>query len=167
MARKKGSNGKRTKHSRVSKTPRREGGKRVQKQRRTSDVPADSSPRRRDYADEYRRRIARARARGLSVSVGRGHPGKGQLGIRATKREADRQSLLDATGRKVGRDARRVFGYNPSRGKGEAPFIYEDRLTGEAKKEGAFAWTNEHEFIEQITALGLTERDAYTFWFSS
>ena len=48
---------------------------------------------------------------------------------------------------------------------GEIPF--EVALMDEQEKpEGAFAWTNEDEFIQQMERMGFSEREAYTLWFS-
>jgi hypothetical protein len=46
-------------------------------------------PRSRDYKAEYQRRIARAAARGLSRSQGRGHPRSGEAPIRAKPINSD------------------------------------------------------------------------------
>ena len=48
---------------------------------------------------------------------------------------------------------------------GEVPFEEQLQLEQE-KPEGAFAWTNEDEFIQQMELLGFSEREAYTLWFS-
>jgi hypothetical protein len=44
---------------------------------------------------------------------------------------------------------------------------FEEQLIEEQEQpEGAFAWTNEDEFIAQMERLGFSEREAYTLWFS-
>jgi hypothetical protein len=70
-----------------------------------------------------------------------------------------------------------VFGKRRRRQKKEMPkaivqpdigqVAFEDQLIEEQEKpEGAFAWTNEDEFIQQMELLGFSEREAYTLWFS-
>lgn len=158
---------------------------------------------RRDYRAEYKRRIARGRARGMSVSQSRGHPKtelvevrirrKGKLvtvkrrrrvelsvstvklandrakgrGIRPIlKPGATRKDLKRA----IARDAMYVFGDLPRRvvdetGDGGAP-EYQLRLQMLASRMGAFDWLSEKAFIASMMALGLTEREAYSNWFS-
>jgi len=172
-SKKKGStNGKRKKSFGTSKRTRGNGQKKVSRQKRSTV----SSPR--DYRAEYQRRLVRAKERGYSKDVARGHARRGTLGLRAAQRarrsgfdvsagESIAGSLRDSIERAIARDAKRVFGRKPKRRKGEEPFIYEERLQGAQKKpERQFAWTDEQEFKDYIVSLGLTERDAYTFWFS-
>src|SRR5690242_17927278 len=74
--------------------------------------------------------------------------------------------------RRIRRDKVRVFGERRRRQPkempkaivqpdlGEVPF--EEQLQQEQEKpEGAFAWTNEDEFIQQMELLGFSEREAY------
>jgi len=124
--------------------------------------------RKRDYKAEYRRRVARAKAKGLSVAQGRGHPRKGEMPI---SKEKIREIVKD--------DARKVFGRLPKL-QPDAPRIedgarsypdplsYEEFLKDKAKREGAgkFDWTDENAFIAALTQLGLTANEAYTLWFS-
>lgn len=129
----------------------------------------------RNYAVEYKRRIARGKARGYSKAVARGHALQGTLGIRAAKflgespgfkvkvKPGSKRSLRDA----VLRDAEYVFGEAPVRGfdDGSAP-EYQLRLEQLASRPGVFNWQNERAFVEKMMALGLTERAAYSHWFS-
>jgi hypothetical protein len=109
----------------------------------------------RNYKAEYKRRIARAKARGFSVSQARGHAKPTELSI-----TAENMRMV------VGKDAKRVFGRKPKRLPGEDVFAYPERLEEMKKREGQFQWLDESAFIESITKLGLTEREAYTLWFS-
>lgn len=158
--------------------------------------------RKRDYRAEYKRRIARGKTRGLSVSQARGHAKtktvvfkdkKGKVrkkkvrvelrpadikranararrrGIRPVLRPgATRQDLKRA----VARDALYVFGELPRRQVGDAmtgdggEAQYQLRLQMLESRMGAFDWVNERNFISQMMALGLTEREAYSNWFS-
>ncbi len=79
--------------------------------------------------------------------------------------------------RRIRRDKERVFGQRRKRQPKEMPHAitqpdlgeipFEVQLMDEqAKPEGAFAWTNEDEFIAQMERLGFSEREAYTLWFS-
>lgn len=111
--------------------------------------------RKRDYRAEYRRRIANAVKRGFTRSQARGHARKAELSLSAAKIE-----------QKVGKDAKRVFGRKPKRLPGEDVFAYPERLEELKKREGQFQWLDESTFIASITQLGLTEREAYTLWFS-
>ena len=120
----------------------------------------------RDYKAEYKRRIARAKEKGYSRAVARGHARKGEAGIRAAKfLGVPVGSDIEGVVRK---DKRRVFGRKiPRREPGEGPLEYEERLTeSQQKPERDFKWTSQDEFIESLIALGLTEREAYTHWFS-
>lgn len=118
----------------------------------------------RNYAAEYARRIARAKQKGYSKSVARGHARKGEAGIKTAqflgiKPGADLDKIIAA-------DARKVFGRKPKRESGEAPVQYEEKLREMQRQRGRFEWTDEAAFIAAMNNLGLTERDAYTHWFS-
>ena len=137
--------------------------------------------RKRNYKAEYARRIQRAKDRGYSKSVARGHANKREAGINAAKLLGVKPGTdLDAL---IGRDARRVFGFKPRIVKGtgkpskglfgtggaradEFAPEYQLILAEYAKRDGLFDWSNEARFIEQMQAIGMTERDAYTHWFS-
>lgn len=125
--------------------------------------------RKRDYKAEYQRRIQRAKEKGYSKAVGRGHPrqrkGKHELGIRA----AQLLGLPPGTDidEYVAADARRVFGgHRPKRREASIP-DYMLRLAELQKTDGEFDWTSEAAFIAQMTALGLTEHEAYGKLFGS
>jgi hypothetical protein len=132
--------------------------------------------RKRDYRAEYKRRLERAKAKGYSKDVARGHPKKGRAGIRAANflRIPVGSSIgleeRDTRGRVkiVVDDARKRFGRRPKRKRGETIADYEERLIEMQRRRGSrFEWTDEFDFIRSMTELGLTERDAYTHWFSS
>lgn len=133
----------------------------------------------RNYKKEYRARIQRALKKGYSRDIARGHPktktvtdNKGkkrkvvqELGLRAAKFLGKKpgtpiRELVEA-------DAAYVFEVTPRRivGDNDGPH-YALRLQELARRDGLFDWVNEGHFIETMKALGLTERDAYTFWFS-
>jgi hypothetical protein len=119
----------------------------------------------RDYRAEYKRRIRRGKEKGYSKRVARGHPRRKELGIRA----AAVLGLPPGTDidEYVAADARRVFGgHRPKRREASIPdFML--RLAELQKSDGEFDWTSEAAFIEQMTALGLTEREAYGKLFGS
>lgn len=134
----------------------------------------------RNYRAEYKRRIARALEKGYSRSVARGHPKTKTVKEGKVKRKVVTEIGLKAAkflGVRPGgnledvllEDARRVFGPKnvPKRGieDPDAP-SYQLRLEEMAMRDGDFDWTNEANFIEQMRAIGLTERDAYKHWFS-
>lgn len=122
--------------------------------------------RKRDYKAEYARRIARAKEKGYSRSVARGHARHGEAGIRVAARMGVTPGAdIDST---VAKDKRRVFGRKiPRRAPGEGPLEYEERLTEiQQKPERQFKWTTQDDFIASLIELGLTEREAYTHWFS-
>lgn len=114
----------------------------------------------RDYKAEYKRRLARAKVLGISKSVARGHPKKGEkpLGRRTTRKDIE-----DV----VAKDAKRVFGKKPKRTKEEQfPIDYEIKLADLKRRDGRFEWTDEASFVGTLQALGMTAHDAYTLWFS-
>jgi hypothetical protein len=119
----------------------------------------------RDYKAEYQRRIQRAKDKGYSRAIARGHAPRGQAGLRAA-------NFLGVTpgsdlGLDIDRDKNRVFGRKIRRQKGDTPEIFQERLIEEQRKpEHALKWTSEEEFIASLVKLGLTEREAYTHWFS-
>jgi hypothetical protein len=121
--------------------------------------------RKRDYKAEYQRRIQRAQEKGYSKRVARGHPRRKELGIRA----AATLGLPPGTDldEYVAADARRVFaGHRPKRRETSIPdFML--RLAELQRTDGEFDWTSEAAFIAQMTALGLTEHEAYGKLFGS
>lgn len=56
---------------------------------------------------------------------------------------------------------KRTQGWDP-----EDAADYALRLEELKKRDGAFRWENEEEFIASMQANGLNDRDAYSFWFS-
>lgn len=143
--------------------------------------------RKRDYAAEYARRKASGKARGLTTSVMRGHPRRDEEGEYIEEFLDPRRAVLY--------DAQRVFGRTsvPKRGRflpdgtvisrgrkesmrawlqrseglaGEDIPSYQLRLQEMAKRTGKFNWEDEAAFIDNMQAIGATEREAYTFWFS-
>lgn len=123
-------------------------------------------PRKRDYKAEYKRRIKRALDKGYSRSVARGHAKKTELGIVAAEflNVKPGTLFLDV----IQADALHVFGRIPRRMKGDhdAP-EYQLRLEELARRDGNFNWLSEVEFVAQMQALGMTERDAYSTWYGS
>ncbi len=141
--------------------------------------------RKRDYAAEYKRRIERAAKKKIPRDVARGHAPKGKAGIKAARflgirpgeplRAIDPElfSNWEKIREQVARDARRVFGQKPKRGSaGDEDFAaeYELRLNElieeRGNKQGRFSWEDERRFVGEMRAMGATERQAYTFWFS-
>lgn len=136
----------------------------------------------RDYKAEYARRIARGKEKGYSRAVARGHAPRGKAGLRAARfldlQPGDSLGIdprfdvyVDKQGRRhikqIDRDKKRVFGRKIKRQHGEDESEFQERLIEEKRKtEGTLKWTSEEEFINSLTALGLTEREAYTHWFS-
>lgn len=128
--------------------------------------------RKRDYKREYRRRLQlrelREQQLAAPVKVRR------RKKRRDYKKEYKARKILRAK-EAIERDARRVFGKKPKRGKGEgsrydpSPFVvidYAEVLAEKQKRDGAFNWTNEDEFIGALTNLGMPVQEAYTLWFS-
>ena len=127
---------------------------------------AKKSEKPRDYKAEYRRRLKKALREGYSRRVARGHAGARELGIKAArlhnvKPGTDPFSIIE-------RDASRVFqGAKPILQTGDGGAAgFQLRLEEQARAQGVFAWTDERQFVTEMQALGLTEREAYTQWFS-
>lgn len=109
--------------------------------------PAGKSKRKRNYKAEYQRRKLYGKPRDY----------KAEYQARK-KREIEKA---------VARDAKKVFGFIPVRDvRHPDPLTYEEFLIDKAKREGKFAWTDEHQFVASLTELGLTPTEAYTLWFS-
>lgn len=150
---------------------------------------ARKRPRKRDYKAEYQRRLARAKKRGLPKSIARGHPGKGKLGLRASKflgvepgyvaqytpRAILREIMLADTARGLRREYARVLRTSQREAreqlvkqKGETANDYglrRDEVLSDAKPSD-LPLTSEVDFIRSMNALGFSEREAYTLWFS-
>lgn len=133
---------------------------------------APTQPRKRDYKAEYRRRLKRLEALGLSRSVARGHPRTGEVGA------AERRQLRDAaTSPSPG--GWRLEDGTMTRGQpaGDDPIrkAAADRIAAllgmrSPVAQGRHELLRRHEdrkrFVEAACALGVTEQQAYTFWFS-
>jgi len=129
----------------------------------------------RDYAAEYKRRIRRAKKLGLSKSVARGHAKHGELSIKKAKALSEKFDVKVKPGTSIKdlakEDNKHVFGRlikRKKKGRGDDDASeYAVRLESLKKRDdGIFDWENEHAFVEQMTELGLTEREAYSNWFS-
>lgn len=121
----------------------------------------------RDYKAEYQRRIKRGKERGYSVSVARGHPKRARIKM-GKLIPAEEPARVRRIHDMIDADKRRVFGRKiPLRQKGETPEQFGERLAEEQKRaEGRLKWTNQEDFIAMVEAMGLTENEAYTHWFS-
>lgn len=137
--------------------------------------------RKRDYAAEYKRRLARGRKRGYSASIARGHPRQtlGEIGIRRA-----RSMLLPGPVSIIRTRTETRHGYRPTyaairrrleslnlkllagvlKGKrGKIPIAWIRPRTGNP-------YLDEDEtrdrFIDALTRWGFSPREAYTLWFS-
>lgn len=119
--------------------------------------PAGS--RKRNYKAEYARRKAGMAKRGITRDYKREYQ---------RRLELKRERLLEELHELAERDAKRVFGVIPKRDEDHPdPISYEDYLKDRQKREERdFKWTDERSFVDSITGLGLTEKEAYTLWFS-
>lgn len=126
--------------------------------------------RKRDYKAEYRARLEKALREGYSRSVARGHPRRTktvrELGIRAARKAGLKAGANIAE--LVRRDMLHTFGTTVRKTAEDASVsAYVVRLDRLKQMEGEFDWTNEEKFIEEMQALGLTEREAYSALFGS
>jgi hypothetical protein len=110
----------------------------------------------RDYKAEYARRLEKARAGGYSVSAARGHPRKREIGLERAKLMGIKPVVIGRNGH-----ARKGFRHTPRTRREE----FEER-TGITAKSIGLKVTRRDEFIETLLAVGFTEREAYTMWFS-
>jgi len=128
----------------------------------------------RDYKREYRRRLQLRELREQQLAAKAIPRLKKKRRKRDYKKEYKARKLLRVK-EVVERDARRVFGTKPKRGRGEgsrydpSPFVridYAEVLARKMKRMGVMDWTNEDEFIGSLTDLGMPVNEAYTLWFS-
>lgn len=114
--------------------------------------------RKRNYAREYKARLARAAKKGYSKQVARGHAPKGKLGIKSAKR----------LGKKPGASIKRIK--IRVTGREGAPIDLEREALikqGIAIKDIAqIDFHDEASFIRKLLELGYTPREAYTLRFS-
>lgn len=128
----------------------------------------------RDYRAEYRKRIARGRARGLPRNIAAGHPKRGRdIGIEQAKALSEKFDVEVSPTRVkniVLEDNKYTFGrYVRRRKKGHGDRSSDEyalRLGELKRRDGIFDWENEARFIQQMMGLGKTPREAYTLWFS-
>lgn len=138
--------------------------------------------RKRDYRAEYKRRIERALQKGYSRSVARGHPKTRTITVQTAAGPKKKKQIVEV-GIKASKflgirpggdflklilaDSKHVFGEVPKRREGDNDSPrYQLRLEQLQERGGVFDWTNEQNFIAEMQAAGLTEREAYEQWFS-
>lgn len=136
--------------------------------------------RQRDYRAEYQRRVARAKERGLSKAIGRGHAPKGRAGIKLAKvlgiKPGERTSKrppqpraepgfptfeerLEAAGfRNFIQDARIEYLRRLNRKRPKDEKLSKDEIEDIA--------TSKEDFVQTVFESAVSEREAYTAWFS-
>lgn len=135
-------------------------------------APKKAGPKKRDYAAEYARRVRKLEARGLSRSVARGHPRFGEVGAAELAQLRDAAEIPSPAGWQL------VDGVM-TRGKpeGDDPIrkAAADRIAeivgvrspvGQGRHELLRREKDARKFVEAWVALGVTESQAWTFWFS-
>lgn len=132
--------------------------------RRTKPKKRRKKPAKRDHKAEYQQRIARGSAMGLPLSVSRGHPRPGEVGlreIRQLRRAAALRSPGQGGGAKEGdvRDAAREF---------VAAIADVRAVKPERARDEFYVRSQEADmFVEVYVAMaGVTRQEAYTLWFS-
>jgi hypothetical protein len=115
----------------------------------------------RNYAAEYKRRIARATAKGYTRDIARGHPKKGSFGIKAAKflkvdpgpKPSFEQSLKLAGFTNLLEDTRKA---------------YLKRIKAKVKRgELSLVVTSQEEFIQVVMETEYSANEAYSAWFGS
>jgi hypothetical protein len=137
------------------------------KRRKSAPRKQSRRKRKRNYAVEYARRMARAKALGFSKTQGRGHPRKNEPKIKdVPRRRVPIETVVEAVAALPVRsptkfiiDARRD---EIKRKSGDLP-------PGAPVRElpaDTIDITDQDSFIELMLALGFSEREAYSKWFS-
>ncbi len=115
------------------------------------------SSRKRDYAAEYQRRVARAEAKGYSRSIARGHPPKGVLGI----------SLSNKLKVPVGTEIADISLRHVDR-PGADPDVIENELRAEGftdRELDEIDYLDQDSFLRMMLDYGYTPHEAYQLYF--
>ena len=136
-------------------------------------MPKRRTPKKRDYAAEYKRRVDRAIKAGLPKSVGRGHPNKGIVGIREAKfLNIEAGSVREIIRNRSAIEAPRKPFVQELYDAGFRNFLVEARkevlrTKAKAKEQDARRGSvSQEKFLELILDYVPTESEAYSLWFS-
>jgi hypothetical protein len=130
--------------------------------------------RKRDYAAEYKRRLQRAKEKGYSKSVARGHPSKGEIGLKRARAMLLPGPVQVIRPRKATRHGFRPT-YKQIRERLESlnlKFLAQSLQGKRGRVPTSFSNgriiddDNRDRFIDALTKWGFTPREAYTLWFS-
>jgi hypothetical protein len=128
----------------------------------------------RDYAAEYAARLKRAKQKGYSKTIARGHPAKGEIGIKRA-----RAMLLPGPVQVIRPRKATRHGYRPTFAEIRARldslnlrFLAESIKGKRGRVPVSFSGgriiddDNRDRFIDALTRWGFAPREAYTLWFS-
>lgn len=135
-------------------------------------APPSAPAKKRDYKAEYQRRLERLEAAGLTRSVARGHPRRGELGAAELRQLRAAVRIPSPSGWRLEGG---VMTRGPAEGDDPLRKAAADRVAalleirspvGQGRHELLRRRDDAKAYVELLMAFGVSEQQAYTFWFS-